>query len=168
MDPQHVNSFPILKSQQDLEPTVKDLVCGMDVNPSRAAGKHEHEGKIYYFCSLGCLKKFQQHPGTYISGKQPAPRGSAHHEAVEHTCPMHPEVRKMGPGSCPKCGMALEPSVATLGVEENPELRDMRRRFWTSLVFTAPVFLLAMSEMIPGQSIQHAVPTRLLPWIQLA
>jgi P-type Cu+ transporter len=81
---------------------------------------------------------------------------------------MHPEVRQMGPGSCPKCGMALEPSVATLESEENPELKDMSRRFWASVALTAPVFLLAMSEMIPGQPVQHAVPARLLAWIQLA
>src|SRR5262245_3424068 len=168
MNPQHLNSFPILKSQQELEPTLKDLVCGMDVNPSRAAGKHEHEGQTYYFCSLGCLKKFQQHPETYISGKQPAPMAVAHPESIEYTCPMHPEVRQMGPGSCPKCGMALEPSVATLDIEENPELKDMRRRFWASVAFTVPVFLLAMSEMVPIQPLQHAVPSRVLGWIQLA
>jgi len=144
-------------------------VCGMNVVPSRAAGRHEHEGKTYYFCAVSCLKKFQQHPETYLSSKQQlAPTTTAAPKNVEHTCPMHPEVRQMGPGSCPKCGMALEPSVATLDTEENPELNDMSRRFWGSLVLTVPVFLLAMSEMIPGQPVQHAAPARVLAWIQLA
>ena len=162
-------SFPIVQSHVHPEPTVKDLVCGMDVVPSRAAGKHEHAGQTYHFCSLGCLKKFQQHPETYVGGKQQPtlPTVTAEHN-VEYTCPMHPEVRQMGPGSCPKCGMALEPSVATLETEENPELKDMSRRFWASLLLTVPVFLLAMSEMIPGQPVQHAAPARLLAWMQLA
>ena len=81
---------------------------------------------------------------------------------------MHPEIRQMGPGSCPKCGMALEPTVTTLDTDENPELKDMSRRFWASLVLTVPVFLLAMSEMIPGQPVQHAIPGRLLAWTQFA
>jgi P-type Cu+ transporter len=162
-------SFPILQTHQQPEPTVKDLVCGMDVVPSRAAGKYEYEGKTYYFCAVSCLKKFQQHPETYLGRKhQPIPPATTAAQNVEYTCPMHPEVRQMGPGSCPKCGMALEPSVATLESEENPELNDMSRRFWASLVLTVPVFLLAMSEMISGQPVQHAIPARLLAWIQLA
>ena len=141
----------------------------MDVAPSRAAGKYEYEGKMYYFCAVNCLKKFQQHPEAYLGNKQqPPPAPAATSKNVEHTCPMHPEVRQMGPGSCPKCGMALEPSVATLDAEENPELKDMSWRFWASLFLTVPVFLLAMSEMIPGQPIQHAAPARLLAWVQLA
>ena len=169
MNHQHHNAFPIVQAHQHTEPTVKDLVCGMDVVPSRAAGKHEHGGQTYYFCCLGCLKKFQQHPETYVRGQQPPPPPAvtAGHN-IEYTCPMHPEVRQMGPGSCPKCGMALEPTVATLESEENPELKDMSRRFWASVALTVPVFLLAMSEMIPGQPVQHAVPARLLAWIQLA
>ena len=162
-------SFPILQTHEQPEPTVKDLVCGMDVVPSRAAGKYEYEGKIYYFCAVSCLKKFQQHPETYLGRKhQPLPPATTAAQNVEYTCPMHPEVRQMGPGSCPKCGMALEPSVATLESEENPELNDMSWRFWASLVLTVPVFLLAMSEMIPGQPVQHSIPARLLAWIQLA
>ena len=162
-------SFPIVQSRVHPEPTVKDLVCGMDVVPSRSAGKYEYEGKTYYFCAVSCLKKFQQHPETYVGGKQqpPLPTVTAEHN-VEYTCAMHPEISHMWPGSCPKCGMALEPSVATLETEENPEFKDMSRRFWASLVLTVPVFLLAMSEMITGQPLQHAVPARLLAWMQLA
>ena len=162
-------SFPILQSPPIPEPTAKDPVCGMDVIPSRAAGTYDYEGKTYYFCALSCLKKFQQAPETYLQAKQrPSSIPTAVVHDVEHTCPMHPEIRQMGPGSCPKCGMALEPSVTTLDTDENPELKDMSRRFWASLVLTVPVFLLAMSEMIPGQPVQHAIPGRLLAWTQFA
>ena len=86
---------------------------------------------------------------------------------VEYTCPMHPEIVRDAPGSCPICGMALEPR--TVAVEEaNPELRDMSRRFWVSLVFTVPVFLLGMSDLLPGQPVQHAIPAVTLAWIQFA
>jgi Cu+-exporting ATPase len=161
------SSFPILETHRP-ESIEKDPVCGMDVVPSRAAGKYEYEGKTYYFCAVGCLKKFQQHPETYLGRKQPIPPAPTTAPDVEYTCPMHPEVRQMGPGSCPKCGMALEPSVATLDTEENPELKDMSRRFWVSLGLTVPVFVLAMSEMIPGQPVQHVLPAQLVAWIQLA
>jgi Cu+-exporting ATPase len=86
---------------------------------------------------------------------------------TEYVCPMHPEVVRTEPGSCPICGMALEPRVMTLEEEGNPELKDMTRRFWFSLAFTVPVFLTAMSEMIPGQPMQHAVSPRLWIWLQL-
>jgi len=85
---------------------------------------------------------------------------------TEYTCPMHPEIVRDEPGSCPICGMALEPRVVTLEEAENPELKDMNRRFWVSLALTVPVLLLAMSEMIPGQPVQHALTPRLITWIQ--
>ncbi len=87
---------------------------------------------------------------------------------TEYTCPMHAEVVRDAPGSCPICGMALEPRTVTLEDEVNPELADMTRRFWISLALTLPVFLLAMSEMIPGEPLQHALPARFLSGIQLA
>ncbi len=86
---------------------------------------------------------------------------------VEYTCPMHPQIVRDAPGSCPICGMALEPRTVTLAEEENPELQDMTRRFWISLALTIPVFLLAMSEMIPGQPVQHALSPQLIVWMQL-
>jgi Cu+-exporting ATPase len=86
---------------------------------------------------------------------------------VEYTCPMHPEIVRSEPGSCPICGMALEPRTVTGEEEVNPELLDMTRRFWISVILTAPVFVLAMAEMIPGQPLQHALPPRLLNWLQL-
>jgi Cu+-exporting ATPase len=86
---------------------------------------------------------------------------------VEYTCPMHPEIVRAAPGACPICGMALEPRTLAAQAEANPELHDMTRRFWASLVLTVPVFLVAMSEMLPGQPVQHAVSARLLTWIEL-
>jgi len=125
---------------------VRDPVCGMTVDPTKAAGKSEYQGKTYYFCSKGCLAKFEADPEKYLHPQAtPEPMPASHEESVEYTCPMHPEVRQIGPGSCPKCGMALEPvsfSAAALD-EVNPEYVDMLRRFWLSLAPTA-VLLLAM------------------------
>jgi P-type Cu+ transporter len=86
---------------------------------------------------------------------------------VEYTCPMHPEIVRPGPGNCPICGMALEPRTVAAQPEENPELRDMTRRFWTSLLLTAPLLAAAMAGMLPGMPIQHALPKGVLPWIEL-
>jgi Cu+-exporting ATPase len=88
-------------------------------------------------------------------------------QRIEYTCPMHPEIVRSEPGSCPICGMALEPRTVTAEDEPNPELLDMTRRFWVSLVLTAPIFVLAMAEMIPGQPLQHLAAPRLLNWLQL-
>jgi P-type Cu+ transporter len=123
---------------------VRDPVCGMTVDPAHAAGSVAHEGQTYYFCSKGCAAKFQADPNKYLHPAslrtQDAPEPM--HEpksGIEYTCPMHPEVRQMGPGSCPKCGMALEPATFTrASLEEvNPEYIDMRRRFWLSVPPTA-------------------------------
>ena len=89
-------------------------------------------------------------------------------QKVEYTCPMHPEIVRDVPGNCPICGMALEPRTVSLDEEENHELVDMRRRFWISVVLTIPVFLIGMSDMIPGSPLQQVVPMRTLAWIQLA
>src|SRR4029077_19184270 len=86
---------------------------------------------------------------------------------TEYVCPMHPEIVRPEPGSCPICGMTLEPRTVTLQEETNPELVDMTRRFWISVVLTTPIFFLAMSDMIPGQPVQRIVFPRLLNWVQL-
>jgi Cu+-exporting ATPase len=121
---------------------LKDPVCGMDVTPA-SPHAHAHAGTVFYFCSAGCKTKFAADPGRYVTptapaASQPAPDG------VIYTCPMHPEVRQAVPGSCPKCGMALEPLLPSLHEEENPELADLSRRFWWTLPLTTVVFLLAM------------------------
>ena len=87
---------------------------------------------------------------------------------VEYTCPMHPEIVRPGPGNCPICGMALEPRTVTAKEEDNPELRDMTRRFWISLALTAPLLVIAMDHMLPGLATRPTSTTGWLPWIELA
>jgi len=121
----------------------KDPVCGMAVEPAKAAGSFEYEGKTYLFCSKHCLAKFQAEPQKYLeSGKAAAPAAAP--TSAEYTCPMHPEVVQVGPGSCPKCGMALVP-VAGAQEEDNAELRDMTRRFWVGAVLSIPLVFIAMA-----------------------
>ncbi|HEY6391779.1 MAG TPA: heavy metal translocating P-type ATPase [Bryobacteraceae bacterium] len=137
--------FPILQKQAG----AIDPVCGMTVDPSHAAGKSSYQEKDYYFCSKGCLAKFESDPEKYLHpAAQPEPMTAQPHSA-EYTCPMHPEVRKTGPGSCPKCGMALEPATATLSAldEVNPEYVDMRRRFWLSVFPTAALLILMYANL---------------------
>ena len=141
-----------------------DPVCGMKVTPGKEAGIVDHAGKRYFFCSRKCVAKFEANPATYL-GPKPAPVPAAPAGAV-YTCPMHPEVRQVGPGSCPLCGMALEPEVVTLEEGPNPELIDMSRRFWLSLVFSVPLLFLGMSEMLPGMPVHRALGAG-MPWTQL-
>ncbi|HSR67836.1 MAG TPA: heavy metal translocating P-type ATPase [Acidobacteriota bacterium] len=144
-----------------------DPVCGMSVNPETAPHSLEHQGRTYYFCSQGCLEKFKEHPRHYLDQEYEAEEVEAGPgEKVEWICPMDPEVLEDQPGSCPKCGMALEPRKVTLEKSDNPELRDMTRRFWLSLALTVPVFVIAMSEMIPGDPIHGNFDTGLLQWVQ--
>jgi len=142
-----------------------DPVCGMTVEPGAAAGHFQHHGHDYWFCSTHCLDRFAKAPEQFLgagdAAPAPAPTGTI------WTCPMHPEIRTDAPGACPICGMALEP-LTPLGEEDDGELRAMTRRLWISLAFTLPVFLVAMSEMIPGQPLQHAVSPRWLTFVQLA
>ncbi len=120
-----------------------DPVCGMTVDPKNAAGSHQYKSETYHFCSAGCETKFKADPEKYLN-----PNEDEHQPLdVEYTCPMHPEIVQIGPGSCPICGMALEPKEITLEDRPDPEYVDMKRRFWISAVLTFPVFVLAMSEM---------------------
>jgi Cu+-exporting ATPase len=86
---------------------------------------------------------------------------------TEYTCPMHPQIVRPGPGTCPICGMALEPRTVTAKEEDNPELRDMTRRFWVGVALTVPLLAIAMGDMLPGMPVQHALPGSPLPWIEL-
>ena len=146
---------------------LKDPVCGMDVDRDSP-----HHTKIY-FCSEGCLKKFQENPSAYLANhEQAADSGkpevhTTKKEGVLYTCPMHPEVKQNGPGSCPKCGMALEPAGEAEEDEENQELADMRRRFWVCLVLTLPVFIMAMGDLIPGSPLARIASKNVLVWIEL-
>ena len=214
-------------SETASESAMIDPVCGMSVNPSTAAGKHEYSGQTYYFCSQHCLAKFKDDPESFLKSridKQHRESGHPHPDLppsrgkektgggglgevervaylcpmdpevreskpgacpkcgmvlepaapsapvvkTEYVCPMHPEIVRQEPGACPICGMALEPRTVTLESEENPELKDMARRFWICLALSAPIFFLAMSEMIPTQPIQRNFSPQLLKWFQLA
>ncbi|HEX3760250.1 MAG TPA: YHS domain-containing protein, partial [Kofleriaceae bacterium] len=126
----------------------KDPVCGMTVDPATATHRAEHAGRTYYFCSAGCRTKFMSDPAKYLA-PAPAPAAPAPAGTI-YTCPMHPEVRQVGPGTCRICGMALEPEVATAEAGPNPELIDMTRRFWIGLVLAAPVVVLEMGAHLAG------------------
>lgn len=128
---------------------LKDPVCGMSVTP-QSPHQHVYEGQTHYFCSAKCKDKFIQAPVKYLSPTTEGLPKDGHPTAepvpgTVYTCPMHPEVRQVHPGNCPKCGMALEPEIPNLDEEENPELIDFRRRFWSTLPLTVIVTLLAMA-----------------------
>ncbi len=122
------------------EEALQDPVCGMSVT-RESRHHHQYAGEDFYFCSAGCKDKFAAAPDKYLSDEDDQEDADPR---AWYTCPMHPEVRQQGPGTCPKCGMALEPGAPSLEEEENPELIDFRRRFWVSLPFTLVVFVLAM------------------------
>ena len=145
-----------------------DPVCGMKVSPETAAGEYAYKGGRYYFCSKGCFEKLKADPEKFLAkaknvagqkSETPNPKS-----AIEYTCPMHPEIVQIGPGTCPICGMALEPKEVTLDDKPDPEFIDMKRRFWISAVLTLPVFVLAMAEMLPG--FQAVVPPQVSIWVQ--
>ncbi|TGD97781.1 heavy metal translocating P-type ATPase [Methylobacterium nonmethylotrophicum] len=129
---------------------VKDPVCGMSVDPHTAQHRAEHNGHPFYFCSAGCKTKFEADPARYLDPASAVAKAEPVPEGTIYTCPMHPEVRQVGPGACPICGMALEPAM--IGAETGPsdELVDMTRRFWIGLALTVPVFVLEMGGHLFG------------------
>jgi Cu+-exporting ATPase len=141
-----------------------DPVCGMTVDPEMTPHHAEYGGDNYHFCSAGCRSKFVADPEAYL-GSKPSPVPDAPPGAI-WTCPMHPQIRQEGPGSCPICGMALEPEIVTADSGPNPELADMSRRFWIGLALTIPVFALDMGGHI-FPALHHLVPPQLSAWLQL-
>ncbi len=129
------------------EQTAKDPVCGMNVNPATSKHRHEHQGTIYHFCAANCRTKFIAEPQRYLA---PASAPAAAPAGASYTCPMHPEIRQAGPGSCPICGMALELEMVTADAGPNPELIAMTRRFWIGLALAVPVLILEMSGHLTG------------------
>ena len=129
---------------------VKDPVCGMMVDPHATKHRAEHDGHPYYFCSNGCRTKFEADPVRYVDPGRAAKKADPVPEGTIYTCPMHPEIRQLGPGACPICGMALEPVL--VGADKGPseELVDMTRRFWIGLTLTLPVFALEMGGHLTG------------------
>src|SRR5680860_1367913 len=145
-------------------PVVKDPVCGMDVDPATSEYRSEYDGHEYYFCSRHCQARFEADPETYLEpqvahdhahhSSHPSHRASATvpvGEVEEWTCPMHPEIRQPGPGSCPICGMALEPVVVSADTGPSAELSDMTRRFWVGVALTIPVLILGVGgDLVPA------------------
>jgi Cu+-exporting ATPase len=153
--------------------TVLDRVCGTNLETATARNRFELNGTPYYFCSAGCLEKFTANPDRYLSAPAIGPATqelamgaiSQAAEATIWTCPMHPEIRRNGPGQCPICGMALEPLEPALDEGPNPELIDMSRRFWISAVLTLPLVALAFATELLGWA---PLPIRDSAWVQLA
>jgi Cu+-exporting ATPase len=145
---------------------VTDPVCGMTIDPTKAKGGSSlYENKKFYFCSTKCKVKFDLDPQKYLLHNEQLKPAASNLEQI-YTCPMHPEIRQKGPGSCPICGMALEPEVVSLEEQENPELIDFSRRLKISSALSIPLVILAMSDLIPGQPLQHAMSSWLLLGIQ--
>jgi heavy metal translocating P-type ATPase len=162
---------------------VKDPVCGMDVDPAASQHRLEHHGQTYHFCSGHCQAKFEASPDSYLHRRAAHAHQGTHHadhtpahevpsaaavgQVEEWTCPMHPEIRQAGPGSCPICGMALEPVTVTADTGPSPELADMTRRFWVGVALSIPVLILGMGgDLFPA--IDDVIPPTVSSWIQLA
>ena len=158
---------------------VKDPVCGMDVDPSTSKHHCEYDGDTYYFCSGHCQAKFEANPEPYLH-PHAAHQGHRGHpdatpqaalavptgEVEEWTCPMHPEIRQPGPGSCPICGMALEPVMVTADTGPSAELTDMARRFWVGVALTIPVLVLGMGgDLFPA--LHRVISATASTWVQL-
>ncbi|MEH2475037.1 Cu+-exporting ATPase [Nitrobacteraceae bacterium AZCC 2161] len=141
---------------------VTDPACGMSVDPATAKHRFTYKGQEYLFCSGRCRERFAADPDSFLKPKQPAPAAPA---GTIYTCPMHPEIRQVGPGSCPICGMALEPEQVSLDDAPDPELIDMTRRFWIALALTLPVFVLEMGAHL---GIMNLVSQTTSNWISLA
>jgi Cu+-exporting ATPase len=171
----------------------------MEVDPKSSPHQLEYGGKRYAFCSEQCLTRFKKNPQQYLPGSEESRESAGAHTCpmhpevrkegpgscsecgmalepvvppaalskVQYTCPMHPEVVKDGPGSCPICGMALEPRTAAVEEEEDPELRDMTRRFWTSVGPSLLLLIIAMADYLPGRPLQHLIPAAAANWIEL-
>lgn len=155
------------KPVEDLPPIYIDPVCKMAVTPETAAANFVYDDKTYYFCAVSCKSKFASDPGKYVTASEPITNPTSEEAGsldVEYTCPMDPEIIQIGPGICPKCGMALEPKEISLDDTPDPEYLDMKRRFTYSAIFTLPVFILAMGEMFP--EFHSIISPKVSIWIQ--
>ena len=147
---------------------VTDPVCEMTIAADKAAATVDHDGRTYHFCAEGCARRFRENPAAF-TGRSPGETAAAPSAAPgEYTCPMHPEVRQLGPGSCPKCGMALEPVVATSSDDANPELGEMTHRFWIAAALTLPLLLFMVADMLPGRPGHAVLAGRTGAWLQMA
>jgi Cu+-exporting ATPase len=149
---------------------LRDPVCGMSVDPE-SARRFEHAGHDYFFCGERCRVRFREDPESFLADASSRGRDTKTEAQAapgrRWTCPMDPEIVRDEPGSCPICGMALEPMEIAEEDEKSPELAEMSRRFWLSLVLTLPVFVLAMTEMFEGNPLSARFSPRTLAWAQL-
>jgi P-type Cu+ transporter len=143
--------------------SVIDPVCGMSVDSHTTPHRHTYQGRPYYFCSAGCRTKFAADPARYLAPATAA--APAVTPGTIYTCPMHPQIRQIGPGSCPICGMALEPELASAESAPNPELVDMTRRFWIALVLALPVVTLEMGGHLVD--LHDVISQATSNWVQL-
>jgi Cu+-exporting ATPase len=175
---------------------VVDPVCGMTIDPADAVGHIDYNGQTYYFCADSCLERFKANPARYVitesdtstsesavlvargthspefkpaylESRIPDPGSRIPAGSTKWTCPMHPEIIRDGPGSCPICGMALEPLTITAEEPENEELRDMTRRFWIGVALTIPTLAIGMGDLIPGRPLERVLSPATAPWAQL-
>jgi len=160
--PRHSGHAPVAPPPE----LAKDPVCGMTVEPATARYRTSHDGAAYFFCGARCLERFTADPQRFLSPREPAPAPAG---AGTWTCPMHPEVIRGEPGNCPLCGMALEPVTPGAADGANPELADMTRRFWVSLLLSAPLLVMAMApHVVPGLHALMSSPVALWEQVLLA
>lgn len=163
MDPHSHSHHHIPTGQPITEQQAKDPVCGMNVDPKAAKGGCSiYNEQTYFFCNTKCKTKFDEDPKKYLSS---VPEVKTQAKNIEYTCPMHPEIRQIGPGSCPICGMALEPATVSLDhAEDNSELIDMKRRFWVGTILSIPLLFMTMGGR---HFIQSMDILKFLPWLEV-
>ena len=144
---------------------VHDPVCGMSVEPTTAQHRTEHAGRSYLFCSGRCRERFIAEPARYLTPSAVAPPTAA--KEAQWTCPMHPQIVRAEPGSCPICGMALEPMVPAAGDAANPELRDMTRRFWVGVALSLPLLAMTMADHVAKPALDALIAPQSAVWVQL-
>ena len=147
---------------------VRDPVCGMMVDAASSPHHAEYRGNTYHFCSSRCREKFTAEPARYLAPASRAAKTPLGIAETLWTCPMHPQIVREKPGSCPICGMALEPVTPTAGEAANPELRDMTRRFWIGVVLSVPLVAMAMAEDLAEPLFRAIIAPRMAVWVQLA
>ena len=152
-----------LQGAEKVSGSTIDPVCGMTVDPATTPHIATHGGEYHHFCSAGCLAKFEADPDRYVAKREPA--GADTPEGAIWTCPMHPEIQRTGPGSCPICGMALEPVMPTASDGPSEDYRDMRRRFWIGLLLALPVVALEMGGHLTG--LQQYIGRQTSNWTQM-
>ena len=145
--------------------SVRDLVCGMSVDPALAAHRVDYDDRSYFFCSARCRERFSAEPARYLTPAAAAPLTAA--EDARWTCPMHPQIVRAGPGSCPICGMALELMVPAAGDATNPELRGMTRRFWVGVALSLPLLVMGMAGHVAKPALDTLIAPQSAVWLQL-